>query len=81
MEIDGDECDETLGGSGSLGVLRQLVAEVAMLKVGALESTVKFGGSGLRSIQDCQEWISENFTCYRYGLIMDPLLMLDRIWG
>ena len=81
MEITGEDQNETLGGSGSAAVLRQLVTEVAMLKVGALESTVKFGGLGLRSIQDCQAWINENFACYRYGLIMDPLLMLDRIWG
>ena len=68
-------------GVASSAVLKQLVTEVALLKVGALESTVKFGGLGLRSIQDCQVWINENFSCYRYGLIMDPLLMLDRIWG
>ena len=66
---------------GTSAVLKQLVAEVAMLKAGALDTTVKFGGMGLRSIQDCQAWINQNFACYRYGLIMDPLLMLDRIWG
>jgi hypothetical protein len=47
----------------------------------AEEKSVKFCGLGLRSIHECQEWVHENFFCFRYGLIMDPLLMLDRIGG
>ena len=63
-------------------VMGKLVGDVAMLKAAsANDKGVSFGGLGLRSIQECQVWIEENFSCYRYGLIMDPLLMLDRVFG
>jgi hypothetical protein len=62
-------------------VITQLVVDVGLLKAAATDKALKFGGLGLRSIQDCQVWIEENFSCYRYGLIMDPLLMLDRVFG
>ena len=62
-------------------VMAQLVADVGMLKASSMDKAVSFGGLGLRSIQECQAWIDENFSCYRYGLIMDPLLMLDRVFG
>lgn len=67
--------------SGAQQLLKQLFSEVALLKASAQDASVKFGGLGLRSIQDCQEWVYENFACHRYGLMMDPLLMLDRICG
>ena len=70
------------------GTVRALMAEVKMLKedMSLLKGTsddksIKFGGLGLRSIQECHSWIKSNFAGYRYGLIMDPLLMLDRIFG
>jgi hypothetical protein len=73
---------EVSGGSESMVQLfHQLVADVAILKATAKDKSVKFGGLGLRSIQDCHGWIQDNFSCYRYGLIMDPLLMLNRICG
>lgn len=63
-------------------VMAQLVSDVSMLKACSVtDKGVSFGGLGLRSIQECQVWIEENFSCYRYGLIMDPLLMLDRVFG
>ena len=71
--------EDTVDLSGRL--LKHLVSEVALLKACAQDESVKFGGLGLRSIQDCQEWIHKNFGCHRYGLMMDPLLMLDRICG
>ena len=62
--------------------LRQLLSDVALLKACSRDKeAVKFGNLGLKSIQDCQMWIRKNFSCHRYGLIMDPLLMLDRICG
>lgn len=74
------EEDEELEGVTTL-LLKQLVSEVELLKACTQDESVKFGGLGLKSIQDCQEWIHSNFACHRYGLMMDPLLMLDRICG
>lgn len=62
--------------------IKQLTADVMMLKAVAEDKSVsKFAGLGSRSIIDCQEWIQVHFSGYRYGLIMDPLLMLDCIFG
>lgn len=68
-------------GAETARLFKQLVADVALLKATAKDDSVKFGGLGLRSIQDCQGWIHDHFSCYRYGLMMDPLLLLDRICG
>ena len=43
--------------------------------------SVKFGNLGWRSIFDYQEWIKTNFKTNPYGLIINPLLMLDRVFG
>ncbi|KAI2498995.1 hypothetical protein MHU86_15499 [Fragilaria crotonensis] len=61
--------------------LKQLSEDVGLLKAGSEDKSVKFAGLGWRSILDCQEWIKINFPSNRYGLIMDPLLMLDRVFG
>ena len=61
--------------------IKTLTLEVMMLKAGSEDKSVKFAGLGWRSILDCQDWIKINFASNRYGLIMDPLLMLDRIFG
>ena len=61
--------------------VKSLRADVAFLKITSEDKSVKFGGLGIRSIQECHAWIQENFVGYRYGLVMDPLLMLDRIFG
>lgn len=61
--------------------MTMLVDDVGLLKACADDTAVKFGGLGLRNLQECHVWISENFKTLRYGLIMDPLLMLDRIFG
>lgn len=58
-----------------------IVADVGLLKACAEDKSIKFGGLGLRSLQECHSWIDDNFKGLRYGLIMDPLLMLDRIFG
>jgi hypothetical protein len=62
--------------------MTMLVDDVGLLKASCADDTaVKFGGLGLRNLQECHVWISENFKTLRYGLIMEPLLMLDRIFG
>lgn len=58
-----------------------LVEDVGILKLCIEDKSVKFGGLGLRTIHECNEWIQNHFSCYRYGLIMDPLLMMDRIFA
>ena len=35
----------------------------------------------MRTLQECSVWIEANFKNLWYGLMMDPLLMLDRIFG
>ena len=62
-------------------ILRQLVDDVRSLKSGSEETSIKFGNLGFRNIHECSRWIEENFSCMRYGLIMDPLVMLERIYG
>ena len=57
-----------------------MVEDVGLLKAGTEDNSVKFAGLGWRSILDCHEWIRVNFPSNRYGLIMDPLLMLDRVF-
>lgn len=61
--------------------IENLIADVGLLKSCAEDKSVKFGGLGLRSINECHSWMETHFRGYRYGLIMDPLLMLDRIFG
>ncbi|KAI2498171.1 hypothetical protein MHU86_16314 [Fragilaria crotonensis] len=55
--------------------------ELRVLKTAGDGNAVKFGGLGFRSVNECHEWAVKNFPGNRYGLIMDPLLMLDRICG
>ena len=62
-------------------ILRHLVADVGLLKVCSEDKAIKFGGLGMRTLQECTVWIEANFKNLRYGLMMDPLLMLDRIFG
>ena len=59
----------------------RLELEVKMLKAYADSSAVKFGGLGLKSLEECHSWVKAHFDENRYGLVMDPLLMLERIFG
>ena len=56
-------------------------AEVKALKTVGDGSAIKIANLGFKSIRDVSKWTSENFKGSRYGLIMDPLLLLDRICG
>jgi hypothetical protein len=63
-------------------VFTQLLADVSSLKSSVNESSaVKFAGLVLRDVKDSIRWVENNFSCLRYGLILDPLLMLERIFG
>jgi hypothetical protein len=60
----------------------QLIADVNALKLTVNDSSaIKFAGLGLRDVKDAIKWVEKNFSQLRYGLIMDPLLMLERIYG
>ena len=42
----------------------------------------EFAGLGFSHLSDCTDWIKKHhYSGYQYGLIMDPLLMLDLIFG
>ena len=58
-----------------------LVRDVGILKASTEDKSIKFGGLGLRDLSEYGEWVNQSFTTLRYGLVMDPLLMLDRIFG
>ena len=61
--------------------IQNLVRDVGVLKASTEDKSIKFGGLGLRDLSECSEWVNSNFDTHRYGLVMDPLLMLDRIFG
>ncbi|KAI2496958.1 hypothetical protein MHU86_17543 [Fragilaria crotonensis] len=85
IDRDGDHLDSATIGAVSLrkilGDIDQLVEDVSMLKACAEDTAVRFGGLGLKSLQECHVWVAENFEGHRYGLVMDPLLMMERIFG
>jgi hypothetical protein len=59
---------------------RLLISDVGLLKASAKDKSIKFGGLGLRTLQECNTWVLFNLPVLRYGPIMDPLLVLDRIF-
>ena len=88
--VEMEDSDELSEGAGlrmeiELGrvaeTIRHLVADVGLLKACTEDKSIKFAGLGLRTLQECNLWIEKNFKNLRYGLMMDPLLMLDRIFG
>ena len=79
-EESNEECFLSKAMASVLGVLTTLRSDVKLLKLGSEDKAVKFCRLGFRSLQDCNAWIKENFSSHQYGLIMDPLLMLDRIF-
>jgi hypothetical protein len=58
-----------------------LVKDVGLLKASAEDTSIKFAHLGLRNLNECGAWITTQFKDFRYGLIMDPLVMLNRIFG
>ena len=56
-----------------------LISDVSLLKSGTDQETIKFANLGFKSVEDCDAWAKVNFKCRRYGLVMDPLLLLDRV--
>ncbi len=60
--------------------MRLLVADVGLSKASSKHMSVKFGGP-VEVSPGKQRLDEDNFHNLRYGLMMDPLLMLDRIFG
>ena len=67
--------------TGTNDLVGELVREVDILKNKGDASATKFADLSFKSHEDCFEWIQIHFTKKRYGLIMDPLIMLDKICG
>jgi hypothetical protein len=63
------------------GRIITLFSEVNNLKTVGDSSAIKIANLGFKNIADVAAWITKNFSSKRYGLIMDPLLLLDRICG
>ena len=61
--------------------IRQLIEDVGLLKASAEDTSIKFAHLGLRNLNECGAWVTTQFKDFRYGLIIDPLVMLDRIFG
>ena len=59
----------------------QLVDDVGALKLTTETTAVKFGNLGIRNLQECSRWVTANFSEERYGLVVDPLNLLDRLFG
>ena len=73
--------DDVLANDDHSVIIRQLLDDVRSLKSTSEDTSIKFGNLGFRNIHECSTWIEKNFAGLRYGLIMDPLLMLERIYG
>ena len=66
--LDEEDPEETMK-----SILAKLIDNVKFLQSGKQNTSIKY-------LADCSAWISKNFEGYQYGLIMGPLLMLDRIY-
>ncbi|KAI2505420.1 hypothetical protein MHU86_9033 [Fragilaria crotonensis] len=87
-ESGGDEFAQNASGANGGWISQELERRLGLceedlkgLKASGDDLAVKFGGLGFRSVNDCHVWAAKHFPGNRYGLIMDPLLMLDRICG
>lgn len=59
----------------------QLVDDVGTLKLSTETTAIKFGNLGIRNLQECSRWVTLHFSEERYGLVVDPLNLLDRLFG
>ena len=63
-------------------ILTKLIDDVNALQSSKKNTAMKFAGLGFADLGECTAWIGASyFNGYQYGFIMDPLLMLDRIYG
>jgi hypothetical protein len=64
-----------------MSILPKLVEDVKTLQSAKHSMSIKSPGLGFTDLGECATWIGKHFSGYQYNLIMDPLLMLDRIYG
>ena len=64
-----------------LGMFHMLMEDVKQVKNSADSSTIKFGRLCLRNLKEVNEWVGVHYTEMQYGLFIDPLLLLDRVFG
>jgi hypothetical protein len=57
--------------------LCKVVDDVGSLKMSAEATAVKFGNLGIRNLKECTRWMEEFYVEGKYGLIIDPLTLLD----
>lgn len=73
--------DDSHDGEDVRSILAKLIDDVKTLQASKQSSAIKFGNLGIRDLSDCSLWVTRYFSHFPYGLIMDPLVMLDRIYG
>ena len=78
---DNSDDDSLDTAKGVRSILAKLIDDVKALQTGKQSTAILFGNLGMKDLADCSEWIAKHFSHHKYGLIMDPLLMLDRIHG
>ena len=61
--------------------LCQVVDDVGLLKMSVEASAIKFGNLGIWNLQECTQWMKKFHVDAKYGLIIDPLTLLDLVCG
>lgn len=77
----GDLIDYPILTRDSYMKLCKVVDDVGLLKMSAEATAVKFGNLGIRNLKECTRWMEEFYVEGKYGLIIDPLTLLDRLFG
>jgi hypothetical protein len=67
--------------SDSYEKLCKVVDDVCLLKMSAEATAIKFGNLGIRNLQECTRWMKDFYVDAKYGLVIDPLTLLDRLFG
>ena len=62
-------------------ILSKLIDDVKILQSGKQNSSIKFASLGFSDLHECGQWIDLHLSGFQYDLFMDPLLMLDRVYG
>ncbi len=68
-------------GEGMMSILSKLIEDVNTLQSAKQSSSIKFGGLGISDLSKCSAWVKKHLPHRQYGLIMDPLLMLEHCHG
>lgn len=72
MELRADDSDKAMG---------ELEAKINAIKAEREETSIKFAGIVVSSIEEIGPWIDKNSKERAFGLIVDPYLLLHLIVG